>query len=58
MVLLAHNCFDLQEKIHILEQYFKEIDWSVNLAKTKVLLFFIAVGTSYVFQNYSGEMKS
>jgi hypothetical protein len=39
MILLAYNCFDLQEKIRILETYFAKNDLSIHLSKTKVVIF-------------------
>jgi hypothetical protein len=38
MILLAYNCFDLQEKIRILESYFANNNLSVNLSKTKTVI--------------------
>lgn len=39
IVLLATNCFDLQSKINIIQQYFHDNELTVNLAKTKVIIF-------------------
>jgi hypothetical protein len=39
MIFLAYNCFDLQEKLRILETYFANNDLSINLSKTKVVIF-------------------
>jgi hypothetical protein len=39
MVILAYNVFDLQCKIDIIRKYFKENDLTVNLSKTKVMIF-------------------
>jgi hypothetical protein len=39
MVVLAYNAIDLQEKIYILEKYFKDNDLCININKTKVVIF-------------------
>jgi hypothetical protein len=39
IVLLANNYFDLQEKINLVSNYFKENGLTVNLSKTKVVIF-------------------
>jgi hypothetical protein len=39
MVLLAYNVFDLQSKINVLCNYFKQNDLQINLSKTKCVIF-------------------
>jgi hypothetical protein len=39
IVVLATNVFDLQRKIDVISEFFKENDLSVNLSKTKVVMF-------------------
>jgi hypothetical protein len=39
IILLAYNVFDLQEKINIIKTYLEENDLSVNLDKTKIVVF-------------------
>jgi hypothetical protein len=39
IVVFATNVFDLQSKIEVILQYFKDNDLTVNLGKTKIVMF-------------------